>query len=154
MVNRERGCNLPLMNLHERVLSVMGCRHVDDVLIDAPRQISSTMISSLGIHEVIHGTNGDEMGMNYNETLSNNDELSNGGTHGTNDRSQSRRMERYKHAIDEGIYTEIESPTDFNLSSIIERIEENQAAFQAKIARKKKAEADFYSQKYSNGDKK
>merc|ERR1719223_397775 len=46
VVNRERGCNLPIMNLHERVLAVMGCRFVDDVLIDAPTQITSAMIAS------------------------------------------------------------------------------------------------------------
>jgi cytidyltransferase-like protein len=31
---------LPLMNLQERVLSVLACRHVDDVLIDAPSEIT------------------------------------------------------------------------------------------------------------------
>lgn len=36
IVNRYRGSNMPIMNLHERVLSVLGCKYVDDVLIDAP----------------------------------------------------------------------------------------------------------------------
>ena len=31
---KERRGRLPLMNLQERVLSVLACRHVDDVLID------------------------------------------------------------------------------------------------------------------------
>lgn len=55
IVNRERGSNLPLMNLHERVLSVLGCRFVDDVLIDAPWNISHEMMASLKISEVVHG---------------------------------------------------------------------------------------------------
>lgn len=32
--------NLPIMTLHERVLSVLGCKYVDDVLIDAPYTIT------------------------------------------------------------------------------------------------------------------
>ena len=35
VVNKRRGGNLPLMNLHERVLSVLGCKYMNDVLIDA-----------------------------------------------------------------------------------------------------------------------
>ena len=38
-----------LMNLHERVLSVLGCQYVDDVLIDAPYDITPEMISRLNI---------------------------------------------------------------------------------------------------------
>jgi len=62
VVNRIRGSNLPLMNLHERVLSVLGCRFVDDVVIDAPYIITPEMIASLNITEVVHGTSGDEDG--------------------------------------------------------------------------------------------
>lgn len=40
IVNKHRGGNFPIMNLHERVLSVLGCKYVDDVLIDAPYQIT------------------------------------------------------------------------------------------------------------------
>ena len=45
------------MNLHERVLSVLGCRFVDDVLIDAPWVITPDMIASLNIAEVIRCNN-------------------------------------------------------------------------------------------------
>ena len=59
VVNKRRGGNLPLMNLHERVLSVLGCKYMDDVLIDAPLDISPDMIASLKITEVVHGTESD-----------------------------------------------------------------------------------------------
>jgi ethanolamine-phosphate cytidylyltransferase len=39
-VNTYWGSNMPIMNLHERVLSVLGCKYVDDVLIDAPYAIT------------------------------------------------------------------------------------------------------------------
>jgi len=131
LVNQERGCNLPLMNLHERVLSILGCRFVDDVLIDAPQVISPVMIQSLRIDEVVYGFNGD-------------DEI-----------SSSKKLKRYNHAMDAGIYVELPPPSPssknyFSFASIIERIQENQAMFQAKITRKKEAEEEFYTQKYES----
>ena len=119
------------MNLHERVLSVLGCRFVDDVLIDAPHVISTVMIQSLRIDEIVHGFNGD-------------DKI-----------SSSEKSKRYQHAMDAGIYTELPPPlpsskTYFSFSSIIERIQENQAMFQAKISRKKEVEKEFYTQKYES----
>ncbi len=125
LVNQERGCNLPLMNLHERVLSVVGCRFVDDVLIDAPQIISEKMIQSLNIDEIVHFDSIDDFCSN-------------------------EHPQRYQYAKDAGIYVELRSPTAFNFSSIIERIQANQASFQAKITRKKKVEEDFYAQKYES----
>eukprot|EP00956_Cyclotella_meneghiniana_P004331 scaffold5306_cov67-Cyclotella_meneghiniana.AAC.3 len=58
-VNKRRGGNLPIMNLHERVLSVLGCKYANDVLIDAPVEITPDMIASLKISEVVHGTETD-----------------------------------------------------------------------------------------------
>mmetsp|Transcript_687 Transcript_687/g.820 ORF Transcript_687/g.820 Transcript_687/m.820 type:complete len:222 (-) Transcript_687:161-826(-) len=128
LVNRERGCNLPLMNLHERVLSVLGCRFVDDVLIDAPSQISPQMIKSLQIDEVVHGTNDEDFG----------------GCDDNND--------RYKYAKAANIFVQLKSPSKFSLSRIIDRIQAHSRQFQAKIAKKKKAEEDFYKHKYSEAE--
>lgn len=116
--------NLPLLNLHERVLSVLGCRFVDDVLIDAPYQITPEMISSLNLSEVVHGTHSD-----YIDSLDDKDM-------------------RYKYAKDAGIFTLIESPSDFRLENIVKRIHKNQDTFQAKFERKMKAESEFYQEKY------
>lgn len=51
-------CNLPIMSLHERVLSVLGCKYVDDVVIDAPYVITRDMINSLNISVVIVNNEG------------------------------------------------------------------------------------------------
>ncbi len=128
VVNKRRGMNLPLLNLHERVLSVLGCRFVDDVLIDAPYQITREMISSLNLCEVIHGTNSDYMDDLEDQAI------------------------RYKYAKEAGIFSVIESPSSFQLENIVKRIHKNQDTFQAKFERKMKAESDFYQQKYS-GDR-
>jgi ethanolamine-phosphate cytidylyltransferase len=132
VVNRRRGSNLPLMNLHERVLSVLSCRYVDDVLIDAPSEVTPEMIASLRIAEVVHGTNSDDIGFVTNNN--NGDEL---------------YGDRYKRPMEAGIFTMIESPSNFKLGSIVRRIRKNQDAFQAKFDRKMKAENEFYQQKYN-----
>ncbi|CAM9129329.1 unnamed protein product [Choristocarpus tenellus] len=56
VVNAQRGLNMPIMNLNERVLSVLGCVYVNDVLIDAPLDLTREMMASLNICAVVHGT--------------------------------------------------------------------------------------------------
>ena len=52
VANKYGGSNFPIMNLNERVLSVLGCRYVDDVLIDAPFVVSKEMIKHLNIVKI------------------------------------------------------------------------------------------------------
>ena len=59
VVNRHRGRNFPLLNLNERVLSVLACKHVDDVLIDPPWHMTREMVAALRIAVVAHGTTHD-----------------------------------------------------------------------------------------------
>jgi len=125
LVNRMRGSNLPLMNVHERTLSVMGCQYVDDVLIDAPYRITPEMVASLSIVEIVHGTECD--------AISDSDQIYD---------------ERYSYPKEAGIFTILESPTDFNLSTILKRIQKNQERFHKKIRKKKMAEQEYYNEKY------
>merc|ERR1712194_220937 len=127
MGNKRRGGNLPLMNLHERVLSVLGCKYVNDVLIDAPLGMTPDMIASLKITEVVHGT-----------------EFEDGTDSCTND--------RYRHPKEMGIFKIIQSPSDFKLGDILSRIQKKQVEFQNKIDRKKKTEREWFDNKYKNGD--
>jgi len=55
-VNRVRGRNYPIMNLHERVLNVCSCKWVDDVVIGAPHVIDENMIKTLGIKIIAQGS--------------------------------------------------------------------------------------------------
>jgi ethanolamine-phosphate cytidylyltransferase len=112
---------MPLMNLHERVLSVLGCEYVDDVLIDAPYEITPEMISRLNISEVVCGTKHDDIGVPYAANM-------------------------YDYPKRAGLLTVIESPSTFNLAHIVQRIRKNQAAFEAKFDSKMKAENEFYKQ--------
>jgi ethanolamine-phosphate cytidylyltransferase len=127
VVNRIRGMNLPLMNLHERVLSVLGCRYVDDVLIDAPYEISPTMIDNLSISEVVTGTASSDLG---------------------NSRVDSDT--RFGYAKKMGIFSVIPSPSDFSMGSIVQRIQRNQEVFQARFEKKMACESSFYQEKHQS----
>ena len=48
-VNRYKGLNYPIMNLHERVLSVLACRYVDQVIIGAPYKVSSELLEQFRV---------------------------------------------------------------------------------------------------------
>mmetsp|Transcript_90874 Transcript_90874/g.142725 ORF Transcript_90874/g.142725 Transcript_90874/m.142725 type:complete len:464 (+) Transcript_90874:44-1435(+) len=54
-VNKRLGYNNPLQTLHERTLSVLSCRFVDDVLLGAPWKITQDMLTSMNISVVCCG---------------------------------------------------------------------------------------------------
>jgi cytidyltransferase-like protein len=98
VVNQHRGANYPIMNLNERVLSVVGCQYADDVLIDAPWEITADMIKSLNVHTVVAGTTHDEK-----------------STAGGKEPS-------YKVAREMGIFKEIKSDSSLTVTQIVSRI--------------------------------
>jgi len=59
-INAIKGSNHPLMNLQERVLSVLACKSVDEVVIGAPYSISAGMLDNgqRKIDVVVHGKTG------------------------------------------------------------------------------------------------
>jgi ethanolamine-phosphate cytidylyltransferase len=115
--------NLPAFNMHERCLSVLGCRYVDDVLLDAPYVVTSDMIATLGIDEIVQVDNNE-----YDLHLS---DLR------VNDTS------RYQVAIENGIYHSIQVSDPFRIENIIYQIKNNQSQYQAKYNRKQKAEQEY-----------
>lgn len=112
-----------LMNLHERVLSVLGCRYVDDVLIDAPYEITKDMLSFLKISEVLESPGTDYAG---NESL-----------------------DRYRFVSKEARHR-IENPCKFRVQNILQRIRRNQDQFQARFERKMNAEREFFENKHAS----
>jgi ethanolamine-phosphate cytidylyltransferase len=124
VVNRIRGRNFPLFNMQERVLSVLGNRFVDNVLMDAPYHITSEMIATLGIQEVIHGMDYEDL-----EYCHENDE-------------------RYQDAKAVGMFYIVHCPNRYCLTNVFDRIRRDQETFQVRFEKKTKAEAEHFSQKY------
>uniref|UniRef100_A0A8D8YCM6 ethanolamine-phosphate cytidylyltransferase n=1 Tax=Cacopsylla melanoneura TaxID=428564 RepID=A0A8D8YCM6_9HEMI len=55
VVSWYKGYGYPIMNLHERVLSVLACKYVDEVVIGAPYTVTGDMLSQLRVHTVCRG---------------------------------------------------------------------------------------------------
>jgi ethanolamine-phosphate cytidylyltransferase len=55
VVNRYKGANYPIMNLHERVLSVLTNRYVSEVVIGAPYSVTAEMMEHFKVDVVCHG---------------------------------------------------------------------------------------------------
>lgn len=118
-ITERRGPYTPIMGLHERALSVLACKYADEVIIGAPVILSEDMLTTFGIELVVRGTvhEGDE-GDSENE--------------------------RYKIAREKGILKMLKSPTSITSATVIHRIVENRALFEARQKKKAAAEADYY----------
>lgn len=53
-VNEAKGKNYPIMNLHERVLNVLSCKFVDEVILGAPWIITQEMVTTMRIGLVVN----------------------------------------------------------------------------------------------------
>jgi len=120
-INKRNGSNYPIMNLNERMLSVMGCKHVDDVLIDAPWVVDEDMIASLKIDVVAHGT--------VNDT-------------------DDGHVDQYRYPREKGICVEVSSPRDLTVNTIVTRIDANRERYEKKFEKKRKEETAYYDARY------
>eukprot|EP01100_Stratorugosa_tubuloviscum_P000813 TRINITY_DN1180_c1_g1_i1.p1 TRINITY_DN1180_c1_g1~~TRINITY_DN1180_c1_g1_i1.p1 ORF type:complete len:367 (-),score=175.52 TRINITY_DN1180_c1_g1_i1:91-1191(-) len=116
-INKYAGGNLPVMNIHERILSVLQCRFVDEVLIGAPINITQNLIDSWSIDLVVCGS----IGHSY--------------------QSPSHQFDdQYKVAKDIGKFEMITSTNRITSVSMIQRILDNHEAFEARNKKKEDKE--------------
>ena len=62
-VNSYRGSNYPIMNINERVLSVLSCRFVDEIIMSAPLDIVPSLFEQFNVTAVVQ--NPDKFESNY-----------------------------------------------------------------------------------------
>jgi len=55
IVNQYKGSNYPIVNLHERVLSVLACKYVSEVVIGAPYVVTADLLEHFNVAAVAHG---------------------------------------------------------------------------------------------------
>jgi ethanolamine-phosphate cytidylyltransferase len=114
VITQVKGQGYPIMNVHERVLGVLSCRYVDDVVIGAPFVVTKDVLDSLGVHVVGHGTVAEA----------------------------APKQDPYALAKDIGVYKQIESPrTDLTTTEIVTRIIDSMGQFEARNAKKQQKEA-------------
>eukprot|EP00617_Octactis_speculum_P028105 CAMPEP_0185754034 /NCGR_PEP_ID=MMETSP1174-20130828/12692_1 /TAXON_ID=35687 /ORGANISM="Dictyocha speculum, Strain CCMP1381" /LENGTH=526 /DNA_ID=CAMNT_0028432095 /DNA_START=128 /DNA_END=1708 /DNA_ORIENTATION=- len=123
IVNHYRGGSHPVLNLNERVLGVLACKYVNDVILDPPLQITKEMIAALNISVVVTGT--------ISEGL----ESLNGG-------------EAFRIAKEMGILRVIDSASEVSIGGILSRIRANAERLEAKVSKKMVAEAEHYKEKH------
>jgi len=111
-VNSIKGGNHPIMNLHERVLSVLSCRFVDEVIIGAPLQVSKEMIETMRIKIVCCGTVS----------------------------SPEEDAMCYKIPADMGILKTVESPSTLTTTQVIQRIISNRLNYEERNRKKQEKE--------------
>jgi len=54
-INKYKGSNYPIMNLHERALSILACRYVDEIVIGAPYTVTKDLLEHFNVSLVLHG---------------------------------------------------------------------------------------------------
>jgi len=117
VANQLKGSNYPIMNLHERTLSVLSCKYVDEVIIGAPYKLNKDMIEGK-IHVVVHGTCVD-----------------------ARDGENKPNEDPYEIAKQLGLYKTIDSPNNITSSTIIDRIISNRMSYEARNKKKEEKEA-------------
>jgi len=124
VVNQHRGSNFPILNLNERVLSALACRHTGDVVIDPPWHLTREMIAALNITIVAHGTVADA-------------------------NPYEGESDPYDVPKQLGIYREIPSKMPaLTVDNIVGRIQANHENMKAKVTKKMAGEREYYTNRY------
>mmetsp|Transcript_20392 Transcript_20392/g.53328 ORF Transcript_20392/g.53328 Transcript_20392/m.53328 type:complete len:471 (+) Transcript_20392:244-1656(+) len=122
VVRERRGqVHLPIMDLHERTLSVLACKHVNEVVIGAPPDITADVIKNFNISLVVKGV--------------------------TSESGEGDDSERFRAAKEMGIFRLLEAPSTMTTSDIISRILANRHAYEARNAKKVQSEKKYEANK-------
>mmetsp|Transcript_69314 Transcript_69314/g.219324 ORF Transcript_69314/g.219324 Transcript_69314/m.219324 type:complete len:331 (+) Transcript_69314:565-1557(+) len=120
-ISKHRGRHLPIMNLHERSLSVLACKHVDEVIIGAPWEVTNDLLTTFNIALVCHGTKAER-----NAKLTSSD------------------PDPYAIPKSLNMFKEITSPHDMTTSTMVSRILDNLEIYKKRNASKAAKEKDYY----------
>ncbi|PON81338.1 Bifunctional transcriptional regulator [Trema orientale] len=128
-VSEHRGKHYPIMHLHERSLSVLACRYVDEVIIGAPWEVTKDVITTFNISLVVRGTISES-----NVSLT-------------------EEFDPYSVPKSMGIFQTLESPKTITTTSVAQRIMANHEAYTKRNAKKAESEKKYYAEKkYVSGD--
>uniref|UniRef100_A0A8C2F2U5 ethanolamine-phosphate cytidylyltransferase n=1 Tax=Cyprinus carpio TaxID=7962 RepID=A0A8C2F2U5_CYPCA len=113
-VNRYKGKNYPIMNIHERTLSVLACRYVSEVVIGAPYAVGKDLLDHFKVDLVCHG-----------KTVVFPD------TDGTDPYTEPKKR---------GVFRILDSGNNLTSDDIVQRIIENRLQFEARNQKKEAKE--------------
>ncbi|XP_007482912.1 ethanolamine-phosphate cytidylyltransferase isoform X6 [Monodelphis domestica] len=113
-VNHYKGKNYPIMNVHERTLSVLACRYVAEVVIGAPYAVTADLLDHFKVDLVCHGKT---------EVIPDKD--------GSDPYEEPKRR---------GIFHQIDSGNDLTTDLIVQRIIKNRLEYEARNQKKEARE--------------
>ncbi|XP_063817287.1 ethanolamine-phosphate cytidylyltransferase isoform X2 [Pseudophryne corroboree] len=113
-VNHYKRKNYPIMNIHERTLSVLACRYVSEVVIGAPYSVTSDLLDHFKVDLVCHGKT---------EVLPDKD--------GSDPYAEPKRR---------GIFKMIDSGSSLTTDDIVQRIIKNRLEYEARNQKKEAKE--------------
>ncbi|XP_064625984.1 ethanolamine-phosphate cytidylyltransferase-like [Lineus longissimus] len=125
VVNKYKGSNHPIMNLHERVMSVLSIKYVSEVVIGASYTLSKLMMAQFKIDVVVHGQT---------------PILPEDG------------HDPYEEARERGIFKVINSGNTLSTNDIIQRIVEYRLQFEERNKKKEAAEIEHINQQVAAMD--
>lgn len=132
VVNRYKGSNYPIMSLHQRVLSVLACRHVDQVIIGAPYKVTNELLEQFKVDIVVHGN--------------------------TNVMMDEDGTDPFAIPKERGIFKAISSGSLITTADIVERIINHRMLYEERNKKKEKKEADCFAamekKKFENQEEK
>lgn len=148
IINSHLGMNYPIMNMQERALSVIGCKFVDDVLIDAPFDITATMLASLKITAVVRGSV--QTDAERPDPLPASALAAVPATSSPPENSPPIRFKRDPYAVprEKGILHVVPSVSGLSAAEIVDRIQQQRERYETKFAKKKAAEEEYYKERY------
>jgi len=123
-VNKHKGKNFPIMHLHERVMNVLSCRYVDEVVIGAPWFVTKDLITTLNLHVVCSGSN----------TKMDEREI------------DAHMPDPYAEAKAQGLFKEIETTHALTTEDVVRRLIKNRDDYEKRNAKRAPKEASYLSQ--------
>ncbi|XP_039950605.1 ethanolamine-phosphate cytidylyltransferase isoform X1 [Bactrocera neohumeralis] len=118
VVNSYKGSNYPIMNLHERVLSVLACKYVNEVVIGAPYCVTEDLLDHFKIDVVCHGQ--------------------------TPIAFEDGKIDPYAVPKTRGIFTLIDSQNSMTTELIVERIISHRIEYERRNKAKEKKECEAF----------
>ncbi|CAD7975134.1 unnamed protein product [Amoebophrya sp. A25] len=135
-VNRVKGANYPIATLQERVLCVCACKHVDEVIIGAPLEVTHDMLKTLNVSYVVQGSHTETH--HFREAGYAMDVV---GARNTDE-----DLYRVPKAL--GMMRTVDSDfPELNTAVIAQRVAENRLAYMNRNADREKREAAYYEEK-------
>jgi len=120
-VNQYLGQHYPLNTLHERVLNILACKYVDDVIIGAPFVVTNRLIKDLNISVVVKSL-----------------EIIQG-----NVKSEALALKPYEAPAKNDMLTDVEIESTITLKEIADRIANNREAIQQKVLKSSAKQDDY-----------